>query len=584
MTKENKLMVDDVELAENQSYLRNKRLPRADAEFEWSPSRIAEIQKCEKNIVYFAQNYFFIVTLDDGKSKINLYRPQRRILKSLDKNRFVILCASRQCGKTTLMCVYALWMTSFQSDKRVVIVANKEKTAIMILRRIKMAYEELPNWLKPGLATWGSTEVIFGNGSSIAISTTTGSAVRGDSVNAIIIDEMAHIEDHLIEEFWASVIPVISSSRKGTTKIFAVSTPKGTGNRFHDIYAKAERGEATEGRLSWVAERIDWWEVPGRGKKWKADMMAALGSDQQLFDQEFNNTFLETGESAVDASVIENFKVHCRDPIQSFEDGHYKVWKEPVKGHIYGIGVDVSEGIGRAASVAQVLDFTDLTKIEQVAEYHNSLIHPLQFAEVLNRVGNHWGRPPMLIERNNCGAEVINSLSQKHQYHNIISHNPENLKYGDIRLGIYSHTNTKYKGVMNMRYWMNTLKVLEIYDMATVQELQTFIRYPNGTWKARQGKAIYDDRVLSLVWGLYVLQEEICERYYEIVQYDEQGKPSKIQNYSISQPSIFKLDDFFQQDGDAPLPSIIGMTPNSGTFSANGAGPQELMQQGWTVA
>ena len=69
-----------------------------------------------------------------------------------------------------------------------IIVANKENTAIMILRRVAMAYEELPNWLKPGTAQFGKKEIILGNSSSIAISTTTGSAVRGDTVNCIIID------------------------------------------------------------------------------------------------------------------------------------------------------------------------------------------------------------------------------------------------------------------------------------------------------------------------------------------------------------------------------------------------------------
>jgi hypothetical protein len=577
------IISDDTELSYDQSYLKNKRLPRVDIEFEWTPQRIAEMKKCKNDLRYFAENYFFIVTVDDGKQKIQLYLPQKRVLKALANHRFVIVCASRQCGKSTLMTIYALWLACFNGDKRVVIVANKEKTAIMLLRRIKMAYEQLPNWLKPGTAQWGNTEVIFGNGSSVSISTTTGSAVRGDSVNCIIIDEMAHIEDHLVEEFWASVIPVISSSRKGTTKIFAVSTPKGTGNKFHEIFSSAERNETTDGSFSWHAEKIDWWEIPGRGKKWKADMQTALGGDAQLFEQEFNNVFLETGESAVDGKLIEEYKLSCRPPIQTFEDGHYKVFREPIAGHLYGIGVDVSEGIGRAGSVAQVLDFTDLTNIEQVAVFHDTMCHPLHFAEVLYRIGNHWGRPPMAIERNNCGAEVINALHDKHGYNNLVTHNPESAKYAEMRFGVYSHTNTKYTGVMNMRYWSNTLKSLKLYDMATVHELQTFVRYPNGTWRGKQGSNIYDDRVMSLVWGLFMLQQDVCERYYEIVSYDDQGKPSKLRTYTIEAPTLFQLDPFFQKDEQAPLPSFIGMSPNMGSFSAAGITEVDLRTQGWTT-
>jgi len=473
-------------------------------------------------------------------------------------------------------------MTCFQPDKRVVIVANKEKTAIMILRRIKLAFQQLPNWLKPGLAQWAGTEVVFENGSSIAISTTTGSAVRGESVNCIIIDEMAHIEDHLIEDFWASVIPVISSSRKGTTKIFAVSTPKGTGNKFHEIYTKAERGEANEGLISWVSEKIDWHEIPGRGKKWKLSMMAALGGDPQLFEQEFNNVFLETGESALDGGLIEHFRQIARKPIQTFEDGKYKIWIEPEEGHIYGIGVDVGEGVGRAASVAQILDFTDLTKIEVCAQYHNNHIHPVPFAEILNRIGNHWGRPPMLIERNNCGAEVLSNLNDKFHYTNLVSYNPDKSRRQDLRIGLYSHTNTKYKGVMNMRYWANTLKVMNVYDLPTIQELQTFVRYPNGTWKAKQGNNIYDDRVLSIIWGLFILDEDICQQYYEVMEYDDNNKPLKLQNYKVDTSGILGLDPFFQKHEGAPIPAIIGMGPNPNPQDVRGSfGMQELLSQGW---
>ena len=94
-----KIKTDDIDLAQDQAYLRNKRLPRSDIEIEWSPQRLAELKKCKVDLRYFAENYFFIITLDDGKRKIDLYLPQKRVLKALTKHRFVVVCASRQCGK-----------------------------------------------------------------------------------------------------------------------------------------------------------------------------------------------------------------------------------------------------------------------------------------------------------------------------------------------------------------------------------------------------------------------------------------------------------------------------------------------------
>lgn len=738
--------LDNIKLPESQTYLRDERLPRVDAKFEMTEQQVTlagiELLKCKTDIRYFAENFFFITTVDDGKLKIDLYAAQKRVLRTLERDRFVAVCASRQCGKalaldtpvptptgwktmgelqdgdkvfgregnvitvvkahdvlynrkcyeltfssgekivadedhrwpaqshydrchdrpasvyttkqmseqvlvntktpspnysvpvagplqyteaafpihptsdkqglhyiqsivevpsvpvrcitvdapdeifvvgrtnicsknTTLMTIYALWLTCFEKDKRVVIVANKEKTAILILRRIKTAYEQLPVWLKPGTAKWGDKEVVFGNDSSIAISTTTGSAIRGDSVNALIIDEMAHIEDSLVEEFWTSVIPVISSSRKGTTKVFVVSTPKGTGNMFHKIFSQAEKGNDEDG-IRWVGEKIGWEEVPGRGKKWARDMLTALGGDKQKFAQEFDNVFIDTGSSAIDGILLEEMKHECCEPLYTFEDDRYRVYKEPILGHLYGIGVDVAEGVGRAASVVQVLDFTDLAAIEQVAVYHNSAIHPLPFAEVLHRICLHWGEPPVLVERNNIGGEVINALQHTFNYHNLVSYNPDNLKYGDIRPGIMSHTNTKFCGIMNMRYWLNTLKAITIRDMSTIHELQTFVRYPNGTWKAKPGDSIYDDRVMAFVWALFLLDKDICEKCYEIVSNDEQGRPNKLRGYVVD-TSQQLLDPYFQQNRSAPLPAIIGADPMSGINNTK----ENLLLNGW---
>ena len=61
-------------------------------------------------------------------------------------HRFVACLASRQTGKTTMMTIYALWIACFQDDQRILIVANKEQTAISIFSRVRLAYENLPNY------------------------------------------------------------------------------------------------------------------------------------------------------------------------------------------------------------------------------------------------------------------------------------------------------------------------------------------------------------------------------------------------------------------------------------------------------
>jgi hypothetical protein len=376
-----------------------------------------------------------------------------------------------------------------------------------------------------------------------------------------------------MKDFWASVIPTISSSKKRTTKIFMVSTPKGTGNLFYEIFIKAQKGESDE-NMTWHAEEIHWNEIPGRGKLWKADMVEALHNDKLLFEQEFNCCFLETGDSAIDIDLLNELEAECRNPENIFEDGHYNVWRPPQENHIYGIGVDVGEGIGKAASTIQVLDFTDLTNIHQAAIYADRYIHPTRFADIINRIGHHYGCPPVLIERNNIGSEVIAVLSEIHAYQNIVAYNPEKLAYGDIRPGVLSHTNTKFNGVMNMRYWLNTNRVVNLYDIGTVQELKTFVRYPNGSWKKKAGENVFDDRVMGLVWALFLLEGDVAERYYDIVETDDHGKPLKLAAYTVQQNTQYKLDPFFQQTPNAPLPSFFNMSPDTDM--------DDLRRSGWT--
>jgi phage terminase large subunit-like protein len=176
----------------NQFYLNNPSLPTEKAEFDWTPEMVVDLKRCKRDIVYFAEKFFYIVNLDRGKEVIKLYKAQKRILKSLVKNDRVVLLSSRQAGKTTLITIFALWYTTFNDDKTILIVGNKEKTAIEILGRIRLAYEMLPNWIKSGIKDYSKTNIVFANDSRIFVSTTASSAGRGGSINCLLIDECVH--------------------------------------------------------------------------------------------------------------------------------------------------------------------------------------------------------------------------------------------------------------------------------------------------------------------------------------------------------------------------------------------------------
>jgi len=387
--------------------------------------------------------------------------------------------------------------------------------------------------------------------------------------NCIIIDEMAFIPHNFMEEFWRSTIPIVSSSKK--SKIFSVSTPNGTGNQFYKVYSTAERNEDKD----WKAERIDWWEVPGRDESWKRKTIASLGS-LEAFNQEFGNEFISTGESAINAELITKYRKEAIEPKIILKENTYKIWEKAQPNRIYVMGCDVGEGIGSTASTVQVLDLTDLTRIKQVACYRDQYINPYSFSKILYEIAGQWGSPYIFMERNNVGSGVLDNLYNVFKYEKIANHVPNSDKINYERLGIYSHTNTKLDAVTNMRYWLNELGAVDIYDIITIQEFETFVRYPNGTWKKKQGEDLFDDMVLALAWGLYALKNEMCERYYEIEKYDERGKPLKIKKSLYDEEEFFGSQSLMKNFNDSdPLPAYVGF------YDEGKSDLESLAEEGW---
>ena len=565
-------------------YLGNKNLPVPETNFQWTPEMVEDLERARKSILHFSR-FFYIVNLDEGKQPIKLYNYQKRILKALVDHRFNVVLASRQIGKTTILTIFALWMICFTDDYRVLLIANKENTAINIFKRIRLAYEMLPNYMKPGVVNYAKTGLELANGSSIGISTTTSDAARGESINCLLIDEAAFIPSEFMDDFWESVFPVISSSKK--SKIFMLSTPNGVGNLFYNIYT-----EALAGSNGWNHERVDWTEVPGRDEKWRDMTAKALGSIE-AFEQEYGNQFRSAGEGTFGKEELDALEALVTEPILEDEEGNYRIYKDRKDYHFYTIGVDVGEGIGRSNSVIQIVDITDLTNIEQVAVYANNKLDPHNFAGKLLEIAREWGSPPLLVERNNCGAQVIDALIHTHHYESIVKYTPSMGTFTekiekDNRLGVYSHTNSKFNSMSNFRYWMNVLRCVKLYDKQTLQEFKTYIRHANGVWKKQSDKYL-DDRVDSLIWAIFALDSKVVEQFYEVTEKDGNGKPLKVMPFGFDPSgdiSLPKLEQIYNKLANKKnknevynrTPAFIGSRNGNGTGNSD---IDELIADGW---
>lgn len=184
--------------ATRQYYLNNPNIPAKNAELEGTEEewvfRAKEIKKCKKNIFYFAKKYIYILNPDRGRELVKLYDYQKRMLKKIVENRFSIFNTSRQIGKSMLISIYAVWYLCFNDDKSILLSADKEITAVEIFGKVKLAYESLPNWIKPGAIEFSKTKMLFDNGCRMQVTTTTENTGRGFSINVLLLDEFAFVE------------------------------------------------------------------------------------------------------------------------------------------------------------------------------------------------------------------------------------------------------------------------------------------------------------------------------------------------------------------------------------------------------
>ena len=334
---------------------------------------IAEYIKCQQDILYFAETYYWIIDPDIGLSKITLYDYQKTLLLNFSQDRFNIVLSSRQSGKSTIAGLFLLWYMIFHNDKAVGILANKEKTSIEIFSRIRTAYEYLPMYLKPGVTDWSKTGLSFDNGSKCVASSTSSSAIRGFTINTLFLDEIAFVPTNIFQSFYTSVYPTISKAKN--SKIIQVSTACGM-NHFYKFWEDAKKG-----LNGFTPFEVKWDMVPGRDEEWRKKTISQIGLF--AFQQEFENSFLGSMNTLISTDIIKSLVF--QNPNRYMLDGKMSVYEEPKKDHLYICGVDVSKGVGKDYCVCQVID---VTRYPFIQVSYIPLKH--DFPDVIRRCGTFY--------------------------------------------------------------------------------------------------------------------------------------------------------------------------------------------------
>lgn len=500
----------------------------------------AEYLKCQQDPEYFIETYVKITDIDEGVVPFDMYDYQRDMVKLYHDNRFNINLLSRQSGKTAIVSAYALHHALFADRKNVKILANKYDTAKGILDRIKKMYELLPRWIQQGVLSWNAASLELENYSQISVGTTTPDSGRSASISLLILDEFAFVRNNIADDFWAAAYPVISSGEK--TKVVIVSTANGL-NLFYKMWT-----DAVNKRNEFVPYSVSWNQVPGRDEKWRKQTVANLGGDEDKFKQEYENEFLGNSNSLIPISKLKTL-VH-KTPLQRSD--YFNIYELPSNDRTYFMAVDVSRGIGNDYSAFQVIDITDYP-YRQVAVYRNNTVEATILPSVIYKWGTKYNDAFVLLEANDLGEGVGNTLHQELEYENVllVSHQGragQRLGGGfsrTVRAGVMTSKRTKNIGVTNLKSMIMTDQLI-INDFNTIQEFATFTQKKD-SYEAEEGA--HDD----LVMGLVVFGWAVQEPYFkDLTDKDLRIKMEKEREEELMEtvPVFGFIDDGKDEDGE----------------------------------
>jgi len=456
-------------------YLGNPNVKRDGVETSFTKEEVQEYAKCMQDPAYFARKYIKIISLDEGLVPFDLYPYLEKMFNHFKKNRFSIVLACRQSGKSISSVVYLLWYAVFHPEKTIAILANKGAVAREMLARITLALENLPFFLQPGCKALNKGSIEFSNNSKIIASATSGSSIHGLSINLLFLDEFAFVENDA--QFYTSTYPVVSAGKD--TQIVITSTANGIGNVYHKLW---------EGAVQKTNEfkpfRVDWWDVPGRDEKWKEETISNTSALQ--FEQEFGNTFHGRGNTLIGANHL--LAQQSTEP--EFIKENVNIYKQPVEEHEYVMTVDVSKGRNQDYSTFTIIDVST-QPFEQVCVFRDNNISPMLLPDIIYKYANTYNKAYVVVESNDQGAVVCNGLYYDLEYENMFVES--SIKAN--ALGATMTRRVKRIGCSSIKDLIEQEK-LRIYDAQTIVEMSTFVSKGNSYMAIAPN---HDDLMMNLV-------------------------------------------------------------------------------------
>jgi hypothetical protein len=443
--------------------------------------------------------------------------PQQRLLDEQFSRRVIVPKGRQGAGVSSYVIGRYVAKCLAEQNRRCVIMSHETDATARLLARARFILNNLKGDLKPVLGTDNQKAITFPKTNSSLWIGTAGSRHfgRGDTISDLHLSEAAQYEH--AEELAKGLLPAAEHG-----EIIVESTGNGVGNWYHRQCVRAREGrgfrlfffpshEMADNVLGFdsAAERerfmqnldpeLEEPDLAAKGHtaeflRWRRERIQVdFEGDLRTFHQEHPITFDECFQS----TGFSFFQKVRYEPTERWQRETRELWvlrDHPSPGVGYVIGADVSGGVGRDNSIAQVLR---LDTGEQVAEWVSGHREPDEFGSVLDVLGRRFNGAYINVERNNHGLTTIKQLVGGYPLH-LLHRNTHTTAQPQLLL---SHLNDygTLVGPMNRGLIIAAARRLvattPIHSEMLKSEMGTFVEQEGGKIEADQG--CMDDRVMA---------------------------------------------------------------------------------------
>lgn len=531
--------------------------------------QLKEYARILKDAPYALKTY--LTTYDNTQKKyvpLELFPDQVQLIQDYELYNENITRKYRQAGVSTVTSAWIsrrLQLAKPENPERVLVIANKRDTAIEMANKIRAFLDQWPDWINVGFSPDKNSESRFrlNNGCEVKAVATSADALRGYTPTILVFDEAAYIEAG--EDFWAASMASLSTGGK----IILISTPNGYDPIYYGVYDQATRGindfHITDLRwfkdprytkdLRWVKcndithymlnreqyndeevvmydfDITNYNEYLEQGYKpfssWFESMSKKFKYDRRKIAQELECDFLGSGDGVIPGEVQADIaKNQIRNPKEKYMQGTFWQWKEPIQGHRYIMGVDVSRGDSEDFSSINIIDFDER---EQVAEYIGK-IPPDDLAQVAYKWGVLYEAYIVVDITGGMGVATVRKL-QELNYKNLFIEgvNTQNMwDYNRKAMEKLPGLNFNNKRTQIVASFEEQLrKGFQVRSNRLLNELNTFV-YING--RPDHMKGAHDDAIMSLSMALYV-----GDISFNQLQKNENANKAMLESWTVSE-------------------------------------------------